>query len=161
MEPITITIAGVGLKITPKFLAGHVLTENEALGLNSALIDNIRNNFAGTVKKLKGEDESVPPEKIPELQTALDTYVESYEFSPRRTPKESLDPITKMAYSLAREAIKAALRQKGIDQKSLPEAWWDDNIPKVLESKPELMEEAKRRYAAQKAMASSLLDSMP
>lgn len=172
MEPIVVNIAGVYLKITPKFCAGHVLSSNEAVGLNSALLDNIRSNFTSRVKIVKnGEEAELSPEKIQNLQKELDEYAKNYTFAPRRAPRLATGPILKIAKKLAEEAIKTALRKKNadrsakgedvIDVKSLSKDWWEKSIFSLFENKPELIEEATRRHNVAKNTAMNLLNEKP
>ena len=161
MEPITVVIAGVTFKVTPRYAVGHVLTESEATGLNSALIDNVRNNIASKIKTAKKDTVDLPADEVAKLQAELDEYISTYEFSGRKT-RASVDPVMKLAFKLAKILIsqKFRLQNPPVDLKTVSEDWWEKNIPLVLDRHPEIIEEARRRHTQERQVASNLLDGL-
>lgn len=110
----TIQIAGVNFEAPFKYAEGHVLTAVEAKALNQTRFENLRNNFATTVKASnEGKEGSVSADN---LATTFAEYEAAYDFA---TPgaggstSRTLDPIEKEAFGLARDMVKAALAAKG------------------------------------------------
>lgn len=138
-----ITVAGVILSVPQPFTEGHVLRANEAAVLNQTYAENLRNNFAGTVKKAK-EGEAEPDTAA--LQAALDEYINTYDFGVRRvgTRTVPLDPVHREALRLAGEAVKAALHKKGMSIKEIGKERFDELANQLLSDRPELMERAKQ-----------------
>ena len=157
---LSTTIQGITFSHAARYVAGHVtLTEGEAKALNQTLSENLRNNFAGKVKKAidtHAVDGLLPSEIVAELEKEFAEFEETYEFSVR-TQRASVDPVHKEAHKLAKEMVMGVLRAKKIDVKSLAEGKLDEFIARVLASKPEITEEARRRIHAVKSVAASAI----
>ena len=156
-----ITIAGQTFSVPLRYTAGHVLTEGEASALNQTYHENLRNNFAKTVKEAR----VVPPANegdepgtrelddadIARLQSGLDTYAASYEFGVRvastRTPA---DPIGREAVNLAKEAIRAKLREH---KKTASAEQIAELAAALVEKDTRFRAVAEQRIAAAKAVA--------
>lgn len=109
----TIQIAGVNFDAPFKYSAGHVLTEVEAKALNQTRFENLRNNFASTVKaSQEGKEGAVPADQ---LAAKFAEYEAAYDFATPGTggTSRSLDPIEKEAINLARDIVKAKLASQG------------------------------------------------
>lgn len=111
----SITIQGIDFTIPQPYNAGHVLTENEARHLNQTYAENVRNNFAKTVKaSLDGVEGAVPQA---DLVAALAEYTSKYSLDSVRavgtSTARSLDPVEKEALSLAKDIVKSALEKQG------------------------------------------------
>ncbi len=159
-----ITIAGEKFKVFTPFAEGHVVTAGEAHSLNQTFSENIRNNFAKTVKTAK-EAGSFDATAI---QIALDAYQTEYEFGMRRvrgesTPRvsKSADPVLSRAIELAREAVRAAIRVAGGNPKDYSGADVTARARKAVEDNPRFREAAERQLEEEKNLAVVDLDSQP
>lgn len=159
------TIAGSVFKVYTPYAVGHTLTENEAASLNQTFVENIRNNFAKTVKTHKEAgtlDEAG-------LQTALNDYMATYEFGTRKgrasglsTPRVKLDPITSRAVELAREAVRAAIRAAGGNPKDYSGGDISARAKKAVDENPRFKETAERQLEDEKGLSLPAdLDSPP
>lgn len=155
-----ITIAGHAFHAPIRYAEGHELTAGEASQLNQVLHENLRNNFAKSVKdaiEAGAFDHAAFQHKFSE-------YADAYEMGVRTGGGGgSRDPIMTAAMNIAREIIKTALKKKGkkvsdIDPKAINEA------AKTLISKgdarsEEIMSQARARVEATKeAAGEDLLD---
>lgn len=114
-EAKVLTIQGVEFNAPVPYAAGHVLTENEARHLNQTYHENVRNNFAKTVKaSLEGAEGSTPRDQ---LQAKFDEYASTYSLDQVRSvgtgASRTLDPIEKEALSIAKDMVKAVLEKQG------------------------------------------------
>ena len=150
----TITIQGMSFAVPTPYAEGHQLSAAEASTLNQVLSENLRNNFAGTVKKA-AEAASTNGHALDEaaLQAQFAEYAASYEFHGRRAGGAKVDPVTRTAQSLAKGAIMAALKKNKIDPKTLPEGKMDELVAGLLAKDSQFMDEAKRRVDASKSLA--------
>lgn len=109
----TIMIAGVEFTAPYKYAAGHALTEIEAKVLNQTRFENLRNNFASTVKaSAEGKEGAVPADQ---LASKFAEYEASYEFAQPGTGTGAtrLDPIEREAVSIATDIVKEKMRTLG------------------------------------------------
>lgn len=144
-----ITIAGQTFSIPRPYTEGHVLLLNEAAALNQVFGENLRNNFASTVKNAveAGTFDAAA------LQVALDEYAHSYEFGVRkareggsvRAPK---DPVEAEAMSIAKDKVRAAIKAKGGNPKDYSAAEIQTLAVQVLEKYPQIREVAARNVAS-------------
>jgi len=159
-----IIIQGVTFNVPTPYAEGHVLAANEASALNQLLHENLRNNFASKVKAVRGEDadRNLDADEVQGLQEALDAYASGYEFGVRsvRSSGPSLSAIDREAISLAKAAIKAALKKKGYDVKSLDKEDLENKALELIDRRPEFREQAAARVAAKKAAAATSLDDI-
>lgn len=145
-----ITVQGVPLSVPAPFQEGHKVTANEAQALNQLLSENVRNNFANTVKKAK-EAGDADPQK---LQPQLDEYVQGYEFGARGGGGQRLDPVEREARGIASEAVRTALRGKGYSvdgENGIGKAKFKELVAQYAQ-KDEVRKEAQRRVDAAKAI---------
>lgn len=140
---------GVTVNVSQPYAEGHVLSALEAEKLNHVLADNIRTSLMSKLKRL----EDVDAEKV---GAEFQSYADSYSFVVR-SPKSTVDPITKEAMKIAKEQVLAAIRSKGGDPKDYPAEKIAEYVSLVLQKKPEIREEAARRIASSREMASDLL----
>lgn len=167
----TITIQGHEFTVPMRYAEGHVLTANEAAALNQTFHENLRNNFASSVRAKKEElfgvkdeasgkitvpeDASLEDDAISELQAKLDAYAAEYEFA-RRTGggRAPADPIEREALNLAKMAIRSALKQKG--QKADADVI-EAAAKQLIEQNPGFRETARQRVEQQNAIAQGAL----
>lgn len=166
----SITIQGISFDASPKFVEGHVLTAIEAGALNQLRYENLRNNFAPDVRAakvavaadlgyFKEEDGKQVPDAdqvstddldLDALRADFAAYEAEYEFGAPRTggAPRITDPVEREANSIARSLIRAAAQAKGIKVSSIKKDRMDALVAEAIRSKPDIMEEAKRRVKA-------------
>lgn len=152
-----VTIAKEVFAIPSRYEAGHTINEAEANTLNQTLLENIRNNLAGKIKKLQeAEGFAGLDSKIAEGEDAGKTYREvfqayadNYEFGVRASggTREPVDPVQREARRMAREMIASALKAKGAKVKDLPAEKLEEMIATVA-GRDQVQKEAKRRVNA-------------
>lgn len=112
-ENKAIVIAGVEFTAPFKYAEGHVLNAVEAKTLNQTRFENLRNNFAKTVKdSLEGKEGAVPQDQ---LAAKFAEYEAGYEFAQPGTGGSTakLDPIEREAISIATDIVKDKMRALG------------------------------------------------
>jgi hypothetical protein len=92
------------------FSEGHVLSSAEAGVMNQTYRENLRNNFAGAMRR------AAEKEGKELTQADFDAYVDSYSFEARVTGVRAsvVDPVELEERSLALAAIKQAIKAKGV-----------------------------------------------
>jgi hypothetical protein len=140
---------GIVVNVAQPYAEGHVLSALEAEKLNHVLADNIRTSLMSKLKRL----EDVDAEKV---GAEFQSYADSYSFVVR-SPKATVDPVTKEAMKIAKEQVLAAIRSKGGDPKDYSAERISEYVSIVLQKKPEIREEAARRVSSSREMASDLL----
>lgn len=153
MKMQSITIQGSQFTIPAPFLAGHALNENEAAAMNQLFAENIRNNFAGFMKKAKDKGEPIPG------QDELHKYAETYKFGVRQASGPRRDPVEKAMYELADKRVRALLASKQIPLKSVSDEKFDELVEKVIAKYgDELRSDAEKIVALQKQSADAVAD---
>jgi len=167
MENDEITIQGYTFTAPLRYSEGHTLSANEAGALNQTYHENLRNNFASSVKKrveeLYGvkdadgkvsvpEDAELTEEQLAELQAEFSTYAQAYEFGARRSggARTPSDPVEREALNLAKMAIRQALKAQ--NKKAEPDAI-AAAAKQLVDTQPQWKETAARRVAEQQAIA--------
>lgn len=152
-----ITLQGHTVAVPVPFAEGYVLRENDANALNQVYAENIRNNIASQVRRTKeqeGRDLTTA-----EIQTALDEYVQTYDFGMRVAgsgPRAPADPIEAEALRLAKEAVKTALRNRGVKLKEMEPGQINDLAQQVLGKNPQLRDTARANVEARKDLLSEI-----
>lgn len=148
-----IKVEGLIFSAPAPYKAGHVLEENEAATLNQTYSENLRNNFAKAVKKYKEEAEkngaaalADGAEAPADLQNEFNEYASDYKFGVRTggggDTSLPRDPVLREAHLIARELIRAKAKEKGLKVDAEQVAAL---VPGVLEKRPTIMDEARRR----------------
>lgn len=122
-----ITVQGLTFAASIPYVEGPTtLTAGEASALNQVRVENLRNNFASTVKAAKEEyakannmaEEDVTAEHLDAaaLQAQFDQYDREYQFGIRRVGggDSGRTPVEREARKIAREKVLEALKGKGI-----------------------------------------------
>lgn len=152
-----VKVLSVTFTASAPYAEGHVCSVDEAATLNQVRAENLRNNFSKHVKAWQeaGSDEA----GLEKLRSDFAAYDAAYVF---RGPRVSVvvDPVEKLARTLAREAIKAKLRERGRDSKEFSDEWWQERISQVLAGNPTYREEANRRHSATQAMAAEAISDL-
>lgn len=144
-----ITIQGISFPIRARYTEGHQCTAAEAQTLNQALGENLRNNFAKTVK-----DKLAAGVSHDELQAQFAEYQEAYTFHGyRRGGRPPADPAIKEAKKLAKLKIVEQCRLKGIDPKTFDNGKMDGLVESLMAKDPAYLREAKRRLEAARSVA--------
>ena len=109
----SITIQGLDFAVHSPYEAGHQLTADEAGVLNQTFHENLRNNFASTVKDYKAEHgDDLPEAALTKLQEEFDEYAKDYKFGVRRGgTRAPADPIEAEAFRMAKDSIRAKLKE--------------------------------------------------
>jgi hypothetical protein len=152
-----VTIQGQLFDLDDPYTEGHTCSTMEAKALNQTRAENIRNNFASNVKKLQGEAESLTDAQVKQLQSELDEYAKSYEFSVGAG--RSTDPVEKEAKRIATELLDGLIAKKGTSKAKYIEAngkeKYDALLSQVME-KPEVQKEAASVIAKRNKLADSI-----
>ena len=138
-----VQIASETYSVPEPFNAGHTCTENEAAALNQLLAENVRNNFAGKVKKAQEDNQPAPD------QSTLDEYVASYEFGVRTGGGgRTLDPVEKEMRDIAAAKVKEAMKAAGIKLSDVPTKTLNEKVEATVQAN-----EAALRKIAEKNVA--------
>lgn len=115
-----IQIQGLFFEAPLPYEEGHELTAGEASALNQTYHENVRNNFAGTIKKAttveNGEDRAVSDldeNEKGQLKSQFAAVCDAYEFGAGRSGGRTGDPVKAQAIDLATAEVKRALKAKG------------------------------------------------
>jgi hypothetical protein len=155
----SITIAGNTFQVAKPYAEGHTLTPNEAAALNQVFAENIRNNFAKTVK----DATEAGTFDLEVFQSKLDEYVEEYEFGVRTGGGgRSGDPVMVEAMSIARDLVRKAIVKQGHKLSDVSAANITAMAKQALDSgkNPQILELARQRVDAAKDIAGIELDSL-
>lgn len=157
-------IQGVVLNVIQPYAEGHVLTEKEAAVINQTLAENIRNNFASTVKKaVEAADDKPENVDAKALQKDLNEYMKGYEFGVRSGGGgggRAMDPVEKKAMDIARAKVREAIKAKGYKVSDVPGAKITELARQLLEKTPAITEEAKRQIEAAREVAADSLGDL-
>jgi len=145
-----ITIAGKTFNAPLRYEEGHELSAGEASALNQTYHENLRNNFA---KRVKDATEAGAFDQDA-MQSEFDAYAAEYQFGVRTGGGATRDPVMSEALNIARGMIRAALKKKGLAQKSVEPAVITAKAKELIGKRPEIMELAKTRVAEAQAAAS-------
>lgn len=154
-----ITIQGLLFSAPAPYAAGHTITEGEAHALNQVLAENLRNNFASTVKKAveASKEEGGAPVDKAELDAAFAEYVGKYEFGVRQagTSSVAVDPVEREALKLAKAVVRNAIKAAGRKVSDYAAEDITTLAGKILEKKPEIYDTARENIARSQAAAKS------
>lgn len=170
MSQKSITIQGLEFPVATPYSAGHVVTEAEAKALNQVRLENIRNNTAAAIAKLKdekgvkdaeGKFVELPAEAMAEATALVAEYDAGYVFTLASvgSGKRVTDPIEAEAKKLAKAAIKAKLAGEGRSLNSVDSEKLAAAIAKVAESEA-IQKEARRIVKARAESAKGALESL-
>lgn len=115
MAKDSITIQGLDFAVHSPYSAGHVLSAEEAGVLNQTFHENLRNNFAGSVKGKKDEHgDELPTNVMKELQDEFAAYADDYKFGVRRAGvRAPADPIEAEAFKMVKDLIRIKVKEQG------------------------------------------------
>lgn len=157
-----IVVQGVLLAAPMPYEEGHTLSTNEAHVINQTLAENLRNNFASTVKKFlekagaKDATELTPDQRT-ELQSKFDAYADAYEFGVRTGGTgRPVDPVEAQALEMATTKVKESLKRQGYKLKDVGADKIRTLAESAIESNPKFREAAQRIVAARQTAADEL-----
>ena len=132
-----------------------MLSALEADKLNHVLADNVRTSLVAKIKKAveAGNVDAAA------LSKEFQAYADAYSFTVR-APKAAADPVAKEANKIAKEQVLAAIRRKGGNPADYTAEQLSEYIAKVIQHKPEIMEEAERRVNSSRQIAGDLLSDL-
>lgn len=146
----------ITVTVSQPYTEGYVLTQLEADKLNHIFADNIRTSLMSKLKRLRSENEgSIGPDTTAEFQN----YADNYSFAPR-SAKPAADPVAKEANKIAKEQVFSAIRKKGGNPADYSSEQIAEYVAKVLQHKPEIMQEAARRIDSSRKLAGDLLSDI-
>ena len=135
----TITIQSYKFDVETRYVEGHTLSENEASALQGLLQENVRNNFAKTIKGLVEENKGQPLNdgQLEKIQKIFTKFVSEYEFGKRRVAAvRSLNPLDKEVKRIATEKLKEILASKGKSWTETPKDQRNALIARIIEINP-------------------------
>ena len=155
MQPIT--ISGVVFEIPPKHKEGDVLSSAEAAALNQVFFSDMSAKIKPLIVKAQKASGSleISPEVRDDINAKLSEAIKSHSYVQRST--NSYDPVQREAFKILRPIVKNALIAKGLDPKTMSEAKLEQTMLGVLEKRPDILAEAKRRIEAISSVAGDLL----
>lgn len=162
-----ITIQGLAFEVDRPYKPGsRELTAGEAHALNQTRAENLRNNFAPTVRKAiedyrkannLAEDAEVAVTNLDgdALQAEFDKYAQSYTFAVGGGggPRTPVDPVMREAIRIGTDKVKNALSAKNIKISSVSKERMAELVNQVIEKYPEIKAEAERRVQAAGAIS--------
>lgn len=161
-EAKTIVIQGKSFTVTQPYDEGHTLTAAEARALNQVRAENLRNNFANTVKAVNdGKEGNIGEEN---LEAEFAKYDSEYSFAmPGAGAKPKLDPIEREARKIAKEVLAAQYAKEGRKMTDVPagrtkeehQQLIDSNIEKIA-GHDKVLAQAKKNVAARAKSLESL-----
>lgn len=155
MHPIT--ISGVVFEIAPRYSEGHQLTSDEASALNSVYFNNLSAKLKPLVVKAQKAAGAldIPPDTKADLEAKLAEFARTHTFIQRSA--NSYDAVQREAFKMVKPQVINALKQKGLDPKTLPEGKLEEIMLQLLAKRQDIMAEAKRRVEALTSIADDLL----
>jgi hypothetical protein len=147
-----IIIQGHAFVVPVPFSEGHVLSGGEASAMNQVFHENLRNNFASRIKKLEGDGAI----DISSLQNELDEYAVEYEFGVRQSATAA-DPVEREAMKLARQAVKAALKNANREESK---DWIEEAAGRQIEKNPIYMAKARIIVEARQSTGSEAASAL-
>jgi hypothetical protein len=161
----TLTICDIPFQLAEPFAEGHACSAGEAGFLNDAFLSAVRSNFGKRLKprleglrKVRGEKATFNATEVLELRREFEQYAQGYTLGSavRRTAFSS--PLERAAHRIAQDLVRERLRERGLKPDDLADGQFAAHVAKVA-SRPEVLEEAKRRVdAAQLLIDDTLFD---
>jgi hypothetical protein len=154
-----ITIQGQNFRVPIRYAAGHALNDGEASALNQTYHENLRNNFAGKVRD--GVEANVPHEV---LQQQLDDYANDYQFGVRAGGGGFRgDPVMTLAMNGARDLVRRAIKERGLDQDEWPASRISQAAKALLEAQGDdgiIVTTARKQVEAEREAAKAAMQSV-
>lgn len=151
MSTKQISIQGVPVTVSAPYVAGHVLTENEAKALNQVRAENIGNNFRKAISAAKEGKEGAKPIEV--ILEELAAYDANYQFSARvaGVSRATRTPLEKEADRLAKQWLVGRLKEQGKTLKAYTEEKGEEFVADKLDeiaNTEAIQAQAKKNLAA-------------
>ncbi len=146
------SILGYGFEAPQPYVDGSIIGLGEALVLNAALAENLRNNFSKRLKakidtaKSQGR-EALNATELAYLKTEFADYAKGYKFPTLRTSRVSADPIDRAAHAIASDIVRTKLNAQGRRLEDLEEQDAERYIARIM-ALPQVRSEAQKRASA-------------
>lgn len=152
-----------GLILTARLVyeAGHPCTQGEADSMNQTLCENLRNNFAGKIRKAcedaKVENSADLPNEIKaSLSKEFGAYQEGYNLGEGGRARGEVDPVRRQAIQMALGKVKEALKAKGHKLADVGQEKINDLAESAVENNPAFMAKAAEIVEARRAATAEL-----
>lgn len=157
-DPTSRQISGVTVELSNPYEEGHICTAAEAKALNQVRAENIGNNNRATIKKMVEEAGGEVDSKLTKaIQKLISEYELSYEFTLAAAGGSTrLDPLTKEARKLAKNAIIGKLKKAGKTMKAYEDEVGKDAVTaKIMElaENPTVLEVAEKNIKNRATLA--------
>lgn len=160
-------IAGIEFTVSLPYAEGHTVSAIEARVLNQTRSENISNGMRKKIEELRdvaGEPDAegktsmigYSAEALEKAAALVAEYDASYTFaSPSAGPRKTVDPLERMALTIARAHVTALIKQKGLKVKDVDAAKIEENVEKFAVH-PTILELARKRLAESNELALGL-----
>lgn len=160
-----VQIGGAFVTVSTPYAEGHVCTEAEAKALNQTRTENISNALRKKVQELGEKQENdegktvyvYSDEAMKQVAEMVAAYDAEYVFTVTSAGggRRAVDPLEKECISIARQAITAELKKKGIKIKDLPEGKMDEFIDQYKDNE-KIVALAKKRLKEREALSAAI-----
>lgn len=164
-----VQIGGAFVTVSLPYAVDHVCTEAEAKALNQTRTENISNALRKKVQEL-GVEQTVETEDgktkttyfyddaaLAQIGEMVAAYDAEYIFTMASVGggRKAVDPLEKECISIARQAITAELKKKGVKIKDLPEGKMDEFIEQYKDN-DKIVALAKKRLKERESLAAAI-----
>lgn len=154
-----ITIAGHTFNVPVRYEEGHELTAGEASALNQTYHENLRNNFAKSVKE--SAEANGGSADLAALQAKLDAYAAEYQFGVRTGGGGGTrDPVMSEAMRIAKAKVGQLIKASGKNPRDYTNEAISGAAKALIERDGSIMEEAKRRVEEQRSIAAAGMEDI-
>jgi len=160
-----VQIANVLVEVSTPYAEGHICTEAEAKALNQTRVENISNALRKKIQELGTAAESAEgktvytygEEALAAVAAMVANYDAEYVFTMASAGGSSrtVDPLERECIAVARQAITAELKRKGVKIKDLPEGKMDEFIEQYKDN-PQIVKLAKKRLKEREELAAGI-----
>lgn len=160
-------IAGIEFTVSLPYAEGHAVSAIEARVLNQTRSENISNGMRKRIEELRdvpGDADAegttsmvgYSAEAVEKAAEIVAAYDASYTFaSPSVGQRKTVDPLERMALTIARAHVTALIKQKGLKVKDIDPAKVEENVEKFAVH-PTILELARKRLAESNELALGL-----
>lgn len=157
-----VKVQGVYVDLPERYAEGHKINAAEAKALNTIMFTTIRNHNAEKAKELIEKAGGDLDKAAPEVTKLVTDYAKDFEFTlstARSAGGKTADPLEKECRKIARAAVTAAIKEKGLTIKQYKEENGEDSVEELVDKyadAEQIVAEAKRRLEERKSLAISL-----
>ena len=160
-----VQIGGVLVTVSTPYAEGHTCTEAEAKALNQTRTENISNALRKKIQELgeaRENDEGktvyvYSDEALAQIEKMVAEYDAEYVFTMASAGggRRAIDPLEKECIAIARQAVTAELKKKGVKIKDLPDGKMDEFIEQYKDHE-KIVALAKKRLKEREALSSAI-----